>query len=202
MNTDVHDVQLLLSLEQGHRTAFWTLWMKHELRLRAVCLREMNGNRVDAEDALHEAMLHAYDKLPRFAASIASPCAWLSRMTSNVCRDLHRLRARSVRIAECLEVLGHQRWPADVGGDTRSDDYDLGVMVELLPDRLRDAFVMRVLQCIPYRDIATRLGITCVTARKRVQQSRELLRKWRAVIVSRDDDDSRRAEHGTLPSWS
>jgi RNA polymerase sigma factor (sigma-70 family) len=182
MHTDVHDVQLLLSLEQGHRAAFWTLWMKHEMRLRAVCLREMKGNRVDAEDALHEAMLHAYDKLPRFAASIASPCAWLIRMTSNVCRNLHRQRARSKRIVECLEVLGRQQdvQPAGVaGGDARSDDYDLGMMVALLPDRLREVFVLRVLESAPYRDIAARLGVTCVTARKRVQQSRELLREWR-----------------------
>lgn len=183
MLPDVDDVQLLLCLQSGDRDAFWTLWIKHSSRLRALCLREMNGNRVDAEDALHEAMLRAHDRLPRFAACVTSPASWLTRTTSNVCNDIHRRQARGRRFAERLEVLDRHRveQPDVSGGDGRRDDYDPATLVALLPDRLRAVFVLRVLERTPYQDIAARLGLTPVTARKRVQQSRDVLREWRRL---------------------
>jgi RNA polymerase sigma factor (sigma-70 family) len=178
---DVDDVQLLLSLQRGDEHAFWTLWLKHSPRLFAVCLREMSGNRVEAEDALHEALLRAHDRMPRFAVRILSPASWLIRTTSNVCKDIHRHRARCNQTAERLEALESHRvqMPEVWHAHSESEEYDAAVLVALLPDRLRDVFILRVLQHASYPDIAMRFGLTCVTVRKRVQQSRATLRAWR-----------------------
>lgn len=154
--------------------------MKHSRRLFAVCLRQMNGNRLDAEDALQEAMLRAHRKLPRYAAAIASPASWLTRLTCNVCKDIYRDRARATLTAQRLEVLQSQRVQLpEVHQSDRGLDVDPLALASLLPDRLRDVFVLRVLQHASYRDIADRLGLTCVTVRKRVQLSRAALRAWR-----------------------
>ncbi len=174
---DLHDRELLRSLNSGNASAFWTLWLEHAPHLLAVCLREMNGNRADAEDALHEAMLRAYDKLPRFAAGISSPRSWLIRMTSNVCKDIHRHRFRSAQLSGQLVVLhGDRMQMPEIFRNDREPDVDAATLVSLLPDRLREVFVLRFLQRTSYPEIARRLGLTCVTVRKRVQQSRERLR--------------------------
>jgi RNA polymerase sigma factor (sigma-70 family) len=175
---EARDRELLQALAGGQEQAFWTLWLRHSRRLFAVCLRQMNGNRLDAEDALQEAMLRAHRKLPRFAAGIESPASWLIRLACNVCKDIYRDRARSMLTAQRFEVLQSERVQLP---ETREDrvDVDPVALAALLPDRLRDVFVLRVLQHASYRDIADRLGLTCVTVRKRVQLSRAALRAWR-----------------------
>lgn len=181
-DTDTHDLSLLQALNGGEEQAFWTLWLRHSRRLFAVCLREMNGNRLDAEDALHEAMLRAYVQLPRFAARITSPASWLARMTANVCRDTYRLGARRSQTAQGLAVLqpDSAQIPEAHPLDHPAEEYDPAVLASVLPDGLRDVFVLRLVEGVPYRDIAARLGLTCVTVRKRVQQSRARLRAWRS----------------------
>lgn len=72
---------LLAALAHGDVNAFWPLWEAHSSRLYAICLREMNKNYADAEDALTQAMLKALQKLPVFAAKISYPGAWLTRLT-------------------------------------------------------------------------------------------------------------------------
>ncbi|HWW61517.1 MAG TPA: sigma-70 family RNA polymerase sigma factor [Thermoanaerobaculia bacterium] len=173
---DADDLALLRAFGNGHEQAFWPLWLKHSRRLFAICFWEMNRNREDAEDALHEAMLRARERLPRFAASITSPASWLARMTSNVCKDIHRLHARDLRLEANVVVLR----PLYTGGsESAPNDCDAAALIARLPDRLRDVFVLRVVQHSSYVEIAARLGLTCATARKRVQQSRAALRAWR-----------------------
>lgn len=182
-DADARDVALLRAFREGDREAFWSLWMTHAPRLFSICLREMNGHRPDAEDALQEAMLRAYARLPRFAAGISSPASWLTRITSNVCKDLHRRRARDARMAERVGVLAMDRqWPEAEA--PASAPCDPAILIDRLPPPLRDVFVLRVLQQASYTDIASRLGVTNATARKRVQQSRAALRAWRDAAVA------------------
>jgi RNA polymerase sigma-70 factor (ECF subfamily) len=179
-DTDTHDLSLLHAFDSGEEQAFWTLWLRHSRRLFAVCLREMHGNRLDAEDALQEAMLRAYERLPRFAAGIRQPASWLARMTSNVCRDAYRQRVRSRLTEERSASLSDGEGCADDRGSEAQDrDLDAPAMAALLPPRLRDVFVLRICQHAAYDDIAARLGVTAATARKRMQQSRAALRAWR-----------------------
>jgi RNA polymerase sigma factor (sigma-70 family) len=176
---DADDLMLLRALQEGQQSAFWTLWMKHSPRLFAVCLRAMRGNRMEAEDALAQAMLRAFDKLPRLAAGISTPASWLVRMTANVCMDIYRDRARSTKATARLERLWSDRVQLpEVDADAPAEELP-AALIERLPDPLREVFVLRVLQQASYPEIATRLGLTCVTARKRVQLSRAALRKWR-----------------------
>lgn len=176
MHDDADDVALLRAFGDGHDEIFWMLWQKHARRLFAICFREMNRNRDDAEDALQEAMLRARERLPRFAASIVSPWSWLARMTSNVCKDMHRRHLRDSRLEANVVILGR---PHAGSGESAADDCDAAALIARLPDRLREVFILRVVQQSSYADIATCLGLTCATARKRVQQSREALRAWR-----------------------
>ncbi|MGH9422608.1 MAG: RNA polymerase sigma factor [Thermoanaerobaculia bacterium] len=184
---DAGDRPLLAALAHGDRQAFWTLWLRHADKLFAVCMREMNGNRVDAEDALGQAMMRAYQKLPRFASRVSSVVSWLARVTSNVCRDIQRARSRRMRAEAELAHHSREQRRGLVHSDRSDDptartgewDGDPSSLIALLPDRLRNVFILRIVQDRPYQEIAEQLSVTCVTARKRIQQARVALRRWR-----------------------
>ncbi len=187
--TEVEDRDLLEAIIEGNLDAGWTLWQRHTGHLYAVCFAEMRGQKADAEDALAQSMIKAVTKLPVFAGRIVSARAWLRRLTRNVCKDMQREREREKRLAEDVRAVDGQglRSPNELASGGEWQTCDPTVLLERLPDRLREAFALRVLQQLRYEDIAARLQVTCVTARKRVQQARELLRALREGDVPKSD---------------
>lgn len=63
----------------------------------------MGCNHTDAFEALSRATLKAWDKLPAYAEKITNPKAWLTRLTHNVCMDMHRERSRGAKGIESIE---------------------------------------------------------------------------------------------------
>src|SRR5712692_1408926 len=181
---------------QGDESAFWPLWQMHSSCLYQICLREMNGNREDAEDALAQAMMKALNKLYIFAPRIINPKAWLIRLTRNLCKDIHRTRARRRRIAGRLEhtaekgqaAEAYNFWTAGHGDAFPCElEYDLESMIDALPVRLREVCVLRFTHELPYKEIATRLALTQANVRKRIQQARAMLRALRDNSISGND---------------
>ncbi|MCV3216440.1 RNA polymerase sigma factor [Plectonema radiosum NIES-515] len=69
------------------------------------CLKWMNGNRIDAEDALSDAMLKAWEKVQKYVGEIANFKAWLIRVTHNLCIDIHRERDRVLKQIENIDAI-------------------------------------------------------------------------------------------------
>ena len=184
VDTEAEIRMLLGYLAQGDSSAFWRLWVRYQKYLYALCLRQMGGVQEDAEDALSRAMLKAWEKLPYYAATITDVRAWLARLISNLCVDIHREKKRRTRGAVSLdEMLAADREPAPPSEkspeDTLLSREMLGYVsraVDELPARLRQPFVLRFLQETAYREIAEELAITTDNTRKRVQQARAILR--------------------------
>lgn len=196
------ELSLLAALAHGDSNAFWPLWQRYSTRLFAICLREMRGNKADAEDALGQAMMKALAKLPPVAHEILCPAAWLIRMTRNLCRDVHRQRARSMRAEEHLKtVLGSPVSPADChewldGTDPCQLDADPASLIASLPPRLQEVFALRTIHRMAYNDIAIKLQLTCVNARKRVQQARQALQQCRNHGIDVSPTQDRRSRSG------
>ncbi|MFY9611560.1 MAG: sigma-70 family RNA polymerase sigma factor [Blastocatellia bacterium] len=178
--------QLLCRVAEGNTPAFWRLWDLHKGHLYHLCLWQMGGVREDAEDALSRAMLRALEKLPNNACKIENFRAWLSRLTLNLCFDMHRERRRQVRRLESFENAlpgSNDRLLAD---DTDSPEEGLinrevfayvCSAVDELPERLREPFVLRFFQEMDYREIAECLILSTDNVRKRIQQARDILRE-------------------------
>jgi RNA polymerase sigma-70 factor (ECF subfamily) len=176
---------LLRSLSGGDREAFWPLWLEHRLHLYSVCLRQMRGSKADALDAVSRSMLLAFRKLPAYATKIENLQAWLTRLTRNVCADIHREQQRlSVGgagvaideiISEELSAADPSPSPEEVAlsNETR---IRLQRAIDSLPPLLRTVAQLRFLHEASYEAIASTLSITEPTARKRVQQARTVLR--------------------------
>jgi RNA polymerase sigma-70 factor (ECF subfamily) len=176
----MHERRLLRSVGHGDDAAFWTLWEQYQRHLYAVCLRQMNGAHFDAADAVSRAMLVAQSKLPSYAQHIENLEAWLTRLTCNVCLDMHRERQRATHGRVDFDHTAGVEDPSC----TPEDDYlarevrkIISMAINDLPASLRDAATLRFVQETPYPAMARTLSISVENARKRVQQARAILRR-------------------------
>ncbi|XWK91082.1 MAG: sigma-70 family RNA polymerase sigma factor [Phormidium sp.] len=87
----------LIDLPKDRDSAFWQLWQQHHDYLYRCCVKWMEGNTAEAEDALSRAMLKAWEKLRNGDRVINNFKAWLTQLTRNICVDIHRERNRSSR---------------------------------------------------------------------------------------------------------
>src|SRR5919109_4059519 len=79
----VQERELLETAKRGSEEAYRRLVERHRSELHAHCYR-MLGSVHDAEDALQEALLHAWRGLPGFEGR-SSLRSWLYTITTNVC---------------------------------------------------------------------------------------------------------------------
>lgn len=176
------DRVLLDQLSLGNGSAFWVLWGKHQARVADVCRRQMSGVAADADDAMSRAMLQAQEKMPLYASAILNVDAWLTRLSCNICFDIHRERCRDMRGA--VNVSDGEL--ADAALTVRESPESQCLASEIgqtiadaiagLPAPLRDAARLRFVEEASYPEMAAKLSISVENARKRVQQSRSILR--------------------------
>ena len=129
------------------------------------------GNRLDAEDAVQEAFLHAYRALDRFLPDQAFG-AWLHRIVANAALDI--TRRRKVRDADELPetVASPFHDPAESSELRRR----LQEALETLPARQRAVIVMHDVEGFKHAEIGEMLGIPEGTARSDLHYARSHLR--------------------------
>jgi RNA polymerase sigma-70 factor (ECF subfamily) len=98
----MQDVDLLSRARAGDAEAFRALTEPHRRELQVHCYR-MLGSFQDAEDALQEAMLHAWQGLARFEGR-ASIRTWLYKIATNGCLNARRSAQR--RPAKAWDIPG------------------------------------------------------------------------------------------------
>ena len=165
--------------------AFWNLWAQHRDHLYRVCLRHTDGNHAEAEDALAEAMLKARKSLVGSAEVLQMPKAWLSRLTQNLCIDLGRAKARRRRLEDQAAEAITDDWGNGVSAAVSSDAASFGAqeqdrvrrLIETLPVRWREPFLLHLVEQKPSVEVAARLGLSASCVRKRVQLARARLRR-------------------------
>jgi RNA polymerase sigma-70 factor, ECF subfamily len=119
--------RLLDAARAGDEDAFARLVESHRAQLHAHCYR-MLGSLHDAEDALQEVLLRAWNGLPRFGGR-SSLRTWLYRIATNVCLDVIARRPKRVL-------------PVDYGPATTASQAEIGeplvesVWIEPYPDEV------------------------------------------------------------------
>src|SRR5262249_33414100 len=182
---------LLSKIAQGDPAAFWKLWTQNQGHLLSICCKEMGGNRADAEDALSIAMLRALDRLPYHANAIINAKAWLIRLTSNLCKEIHRTRLRQNTLAAGMGAQWMAEEPLTKMHETPEDSLlrqeildCLKQAIQRLPLPLRDPFILRLRDELPSSEIATLLELSSENVRKRIQVARAVLKgKLRAYLA-------------------
>ncbi|NER34075.1 MAG: sigma-70 family RNA polymerase sigma factor [Oscillatoria sp. SIO1A7] len=193
---EIEDRVLLKKISLGDAPTFWKLWVRHKDYLYGCCLEWMKGNPWEAEEALSEAMLKAWDKLPKYAEKITNIKGWLARLTHNLCMDIHRERKRGAKRVESIEAI------ADREGTSYSfESPDAAILrremaayirqgIESLSPRLRAPFMLRFCQDKSYQAIAKQMGVSEHNIRKRIQQARAIMQEQLNQYLSGSDDSA------------
>ena len=148
-------------------------------RLYSIALR-ITGSTQDAEDAIQDAVLSAYQGWTQFRGE-ARGTTWLYRILVNAA--LQHVRRR--HSDEYLNATGYDTdavvdWSEDL--DRRVEDAALREMLErgiaLLPEELRVALVLRDVEGLSTTDAASILDISEAALKSRLHRARVLLRQW------------------------
>ncbi|NEO38668.1 MAG: sigma-70 family RNA polymerase sigma factor [Moorea sp. SIOASIH] len=193
LETESREQTLLKKLSQskldkiplGFCTAFWQLWKPYHQYLYCRCLQWMGNNHTDAEEALSRASLKAWDKLPDYAGKITNFKAWLTRLTYNLCMDMHRERKQQgintdsleeIAIAQCQIINETDSCPLSAILSVEMEMY-LRDAINTLPIKHRTPLLLHYYQEKSYEEIAQHLAISQDNVRKRIQRAREMLQK-------------------------
>lgn len=141
------------------------------------------GNRTEAEDAVQDAFVNAWRKLPEFRGESAFR-TWMYRIVTNRC--LNQLRAR--RPATDLDSVPEPAAPEYQSSPARAAESHaatraLAVAMAGLSPEQRACWVLRELHGLSYENIAETVGISLQAVRGRVFRARryltEAMSAWR-----------------------
>jgi len=117
------------------------------------------GDRAEAEDVAQEAMLRLWRAAAEWQPGGAKPSTWLYRVTANLAVDRLRKSGRSVELDDSIE-------PEDDRPGAEEQLVQAGRMAALdtalaqLPERQRQAVVLRHIEGVSNPEIAEVLGIS------------------------------------------
>ena len=202
-------VELLARTSLRDRAAFATLYERTSAKLFGIALR-ICASRAEAEEVVQVAYLKVWRSADRFAASRASPIAWMAAIARNAAID--RRRAESARGGEHkplgepgasggafgggFEPVDDAPSPEDaavLASEARALDRCLGELDERHAEAVRRAY----LDGLAYREIASALGVPENTIKTWVRRSLGRLRLCMDRVADRAANGGARTGTGT-----
>ena len=174
---------LIRQVQSGSHEAFAQLVKRHETHVYNLCLR-MCGNPEDARDLSQEAFLKAWRGINLYKSE-SSFSTWLYRLTSNVCIDFLRRQKRRPTVSLTVE-------DGDSSAELEIEDLEpspeeqvlhqertraVATAMTQLEEEFRLVLTLRVVQDLPYEEIAGILDIKVGTVKSRLARARLKLKK-------------------------
>jgi RNA polymerase sigma-70 factor (ECF subfamily) len=138
--------------------------------------RWLTRNPHDADDVVQEAYLRAYQFFDSFHGGDGR--AWLLRIVRNTCYSWlvkNRPRQPPTAFDETRHSVGIAAASPDAPLLAREEQEQLRQALEALPEEFREAIVLRELEGMSYREIATVTGAPLGTIMSRLARARERL---------------------------
>jgi RNA polymerase sigma-70 factor, ECF subfamily len=176
------DVLLTARAAEGDEAAFEILVRRHSPVLLQLAHRLL-GSRGDAEEAVQDAFVGAWRRLPEFRGDAAF-LTWMYRIVTNRC--LNRLRSRKPTTG--LDDVPEPAAPDHLASPERAAEgeaamRDLSRVLAEIPPEQRACWFLRELYGLSYDDIARAVGITPDAVRGRIFRVRryltEAMSAWR-----------------------
>jgi len=183
--SDLTDAELVERAQSGNSRAFEMLLRRHQRAMFGTSLRLLSTDS-DAEDAVQEAFIASWRRLPEFRAD-AQFSTWLYRIVTN--RSLNELRRRKPTQplqpdddGREITVLVDNATPSAHAEQTALIEA-LQAELAKLPEPLRVCWILRELDHRSYDDIATIVDAPEATVRGRIARARtklaEAMKEWR-----------------------
>lgn len=158
LDADLPDAALLAQYASGDAAAARVLTTRLTPRVFGHAARVL-GDRAEAEDVTQEAMMRLWRVAPDWRAGEAQVSTWLYRVTANLCTDRLRRRRRGVTFDEIAEPADPAPGPVATLQDAARGDA-LQAALDALPDRQRQAVVLRHLEGLANPEIAQIMDIS------------------------------------------
>ena len=182
----LNDMELVQQVKQGQVEQFNELVNRHARKVFRLT-QHITGNREDAEDALQEAFLKAYSRLPQFQGD-SQFYTWLVRIAVN--ESLMKLRKRrvggfSVSLDDPIETeddfLPREIAAWDENPEQKYARQELQEIldraVSSLPPIFRTVFVLRDLEQLSTEEAAEALNLSVAAVKSRLLRARLQLRE-------------------------
>ena len=178
---------------------FWQQWQESRDQLYRCCLKMMNSNPMDAEDALSQAMVKAWEKVQKFGEKITNLKAWLYQVTRNFCIDIIRKRSGGAVGVESIEWVGNTEevittgtveCPESVLEREERSERIRGAIAEL-PEKLRETFILHFYGELSHTEIAEEQGISYENVCKRISLARKQLKQKLSAYFRGTDGEVR-----------
>lgn len=172
----ISDASLVERALEGDRWAKEALYRRHVRRVTNAVTR-MIGRTADADDAVQEAFLIAFTRLP----DLRDPAAfkgWLSQIAVNEVRGKLRRRKWLKRLAldrEEDDVTLESLASKEATPDVRAELARLDALIARMDPELRMAWMLRFVEGWELTEVATAIGCSLATAKRRIKKAREII---------------------------
>jgi RNA polymerase sigma factor (sigma-70 family) len=183
----------------GDAAAWEEIVQKYHRRIYNICYR-FAGSADDAQDLTQEVFIKMYRTLNSYDVDRGAFMTWVTTMTRNLLVD-HFRKTKQDRLTESLDTTASEHEDAVPPGeripdhgpapDSRVQSREAGetvhVALQKLSPELREAVILRDLQDMDYREIATVLKVPEGTVKSRINRGRAelarlLQRTYRQVM--------------------
>ena len=153
-------------LRAGDREAMQTAFAEHGPGI-ARTIRALSCAPVSVDDLVQEVFVIAFTRIETYAGRMPLP-AWLRGIAVNVVRNERRRERRRSDLRQRFEPAAGERpdTPEEALATRRLADRLWGA-VDRLPDRQREAFVLRVIEQRPLAECAEVLGVSIKAVSRR-----------------------------------
>lgn len=183
--SDASDLELAFRSAGGDALAFEAIMRRHN-RLLFRTARAILKSDTDAEDAVQQAYLRAWQALGDFRAD-AKLSTWLVRIAAN--EALGQLRRRQLKVVSLESAMASTE---QIDDKWQQDDRDLRpertamraelrrimeARIDMLPDNFRRVFMLRGVEELSVEEVSQILDIPEATVRTRFFRARSMLRE-------------------------
>jgi RNA polymerase sigma-70 factor (ECF subfamily) len=198
----VEDVQVVAMLVRrciaGDAVAWEEIVRTYNRRIYNICYR-FAGSGDDAEDLTQEVFIKMYRTLPSYDHTKGAFATWVTTITRNLLVD-HFRKTKQQRLTDSIdaqsehedalplsEQIQDQSAPPDAHVRSREVGETVHAALGKLSPELREAVILRDLQDMDYREIATVLKVPEGTVKSRINRGRAelarlLQRTYRQVM--------------------
>ena len=171
--TRQEELEIVQRVLSGDTEAFEALVLEHQNKVYSLALR-MVGNEEDARDLAQDAFIRAFSSLSGFRGD-SKFSVWLYRLTSNICIDFLRSRAKKRTVSMTwtddegddageLEIPDERFSPeAQLERTSMRESVQRGL--ESLSPQYRQILLLREVDGLSYDEIAQALGIEAGTVK-------------------------------------
>jgi len=180
------DHDLIRAIQGGDEDAFRELFERYERRAFGIAF-QMLPNAESSRDVVQEAFLRVYRAIDRFDFRNAFT-TWLYRIVVNLAIDALRKQAllRPAAIDDVGEVASSGPLPEDTLA-TNEVARLVRRILDRLPPKFRTVMVLRELQGLSSKEIASIVGTTHPTVRWRLHRARRIFKEeWERTVRGGD----------------